>query len=55
MRAGIAAIILAIIMAIIGIVLTIGGIWLAVLGGSLYYLIAGIAMLVSACSCCVDG
>ena len=48
MRAGIAAIILAIVMAIIGIVLTIGGIWLAVLGGSIYYLIAGVAMLASA-------
>jgi quinoprotein glucose dehydrogenase len=48
MRAGWAAIILAIVMAIIGIVLTIGGVWLAVLGGSIYYLIAGIAMLVSA-------
>jgi quinoprotein glucose dehydrogenase len=48
MRAGVAAIILAIVMAIIGIVLTIGGIWLAVLGGSIYYLIAGIALLASA-------
>jgi quinoprotein glucose dehydrogenase len=48
MRAGAAAIILAIIMAIIGIILTIGGIWLAVLGGSIYYLIAGVALLASA-------
>jgi quinoprotein glucose dehydrogenase len=48
MRGGWAATILAIVMAIIGIVLTIGGAWLAVLGGSLYYLIAGIALLVSA-------
>src|SRR5690242_7097129 len=47
MRAGWAAVILAIVMAIIGIVLTIGGVWLAVLGGSIYYLIAGIAMLAS--------
>ncbi len=35
-------------MAIIGIVLTIGGIWLVALGGSLYYLITGVAMLASA-------
>ncbi|HLO19816.1 MAG TPA: membrane-bound PQQ-dependent dehydrogenase, glucose/quinate/shikimate family, partial [Sphingomicrobium sp.] len=48
MRGGWAATILAIVMAIIGIVLTIGGAWLAVLGGSLYYLLAGIALLVSA-------
>ena len=48
MRAGLAAIILAILMAIIGIVLTIGGVWLASLGGSIYYLIAGVAMLASA-------
>ena len=48
MRAGWAATIVAIILAIIGIVLTIGGIWLAVLGGSIYYLIAGIALLASA-------
>jgi quinoprotein glucose dehydrogenase len=48
MRGGWAATILAIVMAIIGIVLTVGGIWLAVLGGSIYYLIAGVAMLVSA-------
>jgi quinoprotein glucose dehydrogenase len=48
MRAGWAAIILAIVIALIGIVLTIGGVWLAVLGGSIYYLIAGIAMLASA-------
>jgi quinoprotein glucose dehydrogenase len=48
MRAGWAAIVLAIVIALIGIVLTIGGVWLAVLGGSIYYLIAGIAMLASA-------
>jgi quinoprotein glucose dehydrogenase len=35
-------------MAIIGIVLTLGGAWLVLLGGSLYYLIAGVAMLASA-------
>ena len=48
MKAGWAATALAFVMAIIGIVLTVGGIWLAVLGGSLYYLIAGVAMLSSA-------
>lgn len=48
MRASWAAIILAIVMAIIGIVLTAGGIWLVALGGSVYYLIAGVAMLASA-------
>ena len=42
------ATILAFVMALIGIVLTIGGAWLASLGGSLYYFIAGISMLVSA-------
>ena len=36
------------VLAVIGIVLTIGGAWLAVLGGSIYYLIAGVAMLASA-------
>ena len=39
---------LAIVLALIGIVLTIGGAWLVILGGSPYYLIAGIAMLASA-------
>jgi quinoprotein glucose dehydrogenase len=39
---------LALVMALIGIVLTAGGAWLAVLGGSLYYLIAGVALLASA-------
>lgn len=43
-----AAMILALVMALIGIVLTIGGAWLASLGGSIYYFIAGIAMLASA-------
>ena len=48
MRGGWAATLLALVMALIGIVLTIGGVWLAVLGGSIYYLIAGVAMLASA-------
>lgn len=33
---------------VIGLFLTIGGIWLASLGGSIYYLIAGIGLIVSA-------
>src|SRR5690348_6290373 len=48
MRGGWAATILALVMALIGIVLTIGGIWLLALGGSPYYVIAGILLLVSA-------
>jgi quinoprotein glucose dehydrogenase len=48
MRTSWAAIPVAILMAIVGIVLTIGGAWLAVLGGSIYYLIAGVALLASA-------
>jgi quinoprotein glucose dehydrogenase len=48
MRGGWAATILAIIMAIIGIVLLAGGVWLALLGGSIFYLIAGVALLASA-------
>ena len=48
MKAGWAAAILAIVMAIIGLVLTVGGAWLVALGGSIYYLIAGIALIASA-------
>jgi quinoprotein glucose dehydrogenase len=36
------------IVALIGIVLALGGAWLTILGGSLYYLIVGIAMIVTA-------
>ena len=43
-----AATILAFFMAMIGIVLAIGGAWLLILGGSPYYLIAGLALLASA-------
>jgi quinoprotein glucose dehydrogenase len=32
---------------IIGLVLAIGGLWLAALGGSIYYLLAGIALIIS--------
>jgi len=42
-----AAILLGIIIVIIGAVLAAGGIWLSILGGSWYYLLAGIALLVS--------
>jgi quinoprotein glucose dehydrogenase len=42
------ATILALVLGLIGIVLTIGGAWLVALGGSLYYLIAGLALLASA-------
>ena len=42
------ATILAFVMALIGIVLAIGGAWLLILGGSPYYLIAGALMLASA-------
>src|SRR3954449_5893092 len=48
MRRSWAATILAFVMALIGIVLTLGGAWLVSLDGSPYYVIAGIAMLVSA-------
>jgi quinoprotein glucose dehydrogenase len=43
-----AATVVAILLALIGIILTIGGAWLATLGGSIYYLIAGIGLLASA-------
>src|SRR5690242_18434454 len=48
MRAGWAGTILSFVMAIIGVVLTIGGAWLIALGGALYYFIAGLALLASA-------
>ena len=40
--------ILAVVAAIIGLVLLIGGIYLAVLGGSWYYIIAGIFFIATA-------
>jgi quinoprotein glucose dehydrogenase len=40
--------ILAAIVALLGLVLGVGGVWLAVLGGSLYYLIAGLILIVCA-------
>lgn len=39
--------ILGAVIAIIGVVLAIGGAWLALLGGSAYYVLAGLAMIVS--------
>jgi quinoprotein glucose dehydrogenase len=48
MRRSWAAIILAIVMVVIGLTLTLGGAWLMSLGGSPYYLIAGLLMLASA-------
>jgi len=35
------------ILALIGVILTIGGTWLAILGGALYYVIAGLGLMVS--------
>src|SRR5690349_19008047 len=43
-----AAVILAIVMALIGFTLAVGGGWLLSLGGSPYYLVAGILMVASA-------
>jgi len=48
MKAGWAASILALVMALIGIVLAIGGAWLLILGGSIYYFLAGLGLLASA-------
>jgi quinoprotein glucose dehydrogenase len=48
MKSNWAATIVAIAIGLIGIVLAAGGAWLALLGGSIYYLIAGVAMLASA-------
>lgn len=46
-RGGWAALALGIVLGLIGLALTAGGIWLVSLGGSPYYLIAGIALLAS--------
>jgi quinoprotein glucose dehydrogenase len=43
-----AAIAFGAVLGLIGLVLVIGGVWLAFLGGSLYYFVTGVAMLVSA-------
>ena len=42
-----AARILGLVLALIGLALLIGGIWLAVLGGSIYYLLAGLGLVAS--------
>ena len=47
MRSSWVALVLGIILALIGLVLLIGGVWLAVLGGSIYYLLAGLGLLAS--------
>ncbi|MGV2495189.1 membrane-bound PQQ-dependent dehydrogenase, glucose/quinate/shikimate family [Pelagerythrobacter aerophilus] len=46
-RGGWAALVLGIVLGLIGLVLAAGGIWLVSLGGSPYYLIAGIALIAS--------
>ena len=46
-RRNLPALILGAVIALIGLLLAVGGIWLAALGGSLYYLICGVAMVVS--------
>ena len=38
---------LAVILGLIGLVLTVGGLWLGVIGGSLYYLLVGVALVLS--------
>lgn len=50
-RAGgwrVAAIVLAIVLAIFGLALLVGGVWLIALGGSWYYGLAGLGLLVTA-------
>jgi quinoprotein glucose dehydrogenase len=44
---GWAVLLLGLVLALIGLVLTIGGAWLALLGGSPYYVLAGLGLLVS--------
>jgi len=41
------ALVVGVVLALIGLVLAIGNAWLAILGGSLYYLITGVAMIVA--------
>ncbi|WP_442947106.1 membrane-bound PQQ-dependent dehydrogenase, glucose/quinate/shikimate family [Novosphingobium sp.] len=43
----VAPLILGVVIAAIGLVLAIGGAWLAVLGGSVYYVLTGVAMIAS--------
>ena len=39
--------VLAVVIALLGLILTLGGAWLLALGGSAYYLIAGVALAAS--------
>jgi len=48
MRRSVLVTLTAVVIAIMGIALTAGGIWLVLVGGSLYYLIAGIVLLLTA-------
>src|SRR5579875_2956241 len=47
-RPPILVVITSVVLALVGIALLAGGVWLAVLGGTLYYAITGIATLVTA-------
>ena len=49
-RRSVAAMILGGVIGLIGVILTIGGGYLAILGGSLYYVLTGIAMLFVRCA-----
>jgi len=42
-----AAVVVGVILVVIGLTLTLGGAWLALLGGSLYYVLAGLALIAS--------
>ncbi|HWU78923.1 MAG TPA: membrane-bound PQQ-dependent dehydrogenase, glucose/quinate/shikimate family, partial [Caulobacter sp.] len=44
---GWAVMLLGVVLALIGLTLTVGGAWLAVLGGSPYYVLAGLGVLAS--------
>ncbi|ANF56475.1 membrane-bound PQQ-dependent dehydrogenase, glucose/quinate/shikimate family [Halotalea alkalilenta] len=44
---GIPTLLVGVLVAVVGVVLAAGGAWLAVVGGSWYYLIAGVALLIS--------
>jgi quinoprotein glucose dehydrogenase len=46
-KAGLAAVLLGIALAIVGIVLLAGGVWLIAVGGSWYYGVAGVSLLIS--------
>ncbi|RZJ18783.1 MAG: membrane-bound PQQ-dependent dehydrogenase, glucose/quinate/shikimate family [Brevundimonas sp.] len=50
---GIAALVLGVLFILIGLVLTVGGGWLIVLGGSAYYLLAGLGLIASGALLCL--